>query len=186
MKAKKIHELEIPWKGYTITFFLKPDASTEVAEAVYDVMNDIWILTPVILPDGFNVETWYAKDMEGAEKICEQLDLQLGKLKRLNIDLTKFTAEPVDELANPQDREEAIDKTKTEMKALMYTLASTFIQYHTARNVAHEKLMADPDRKPMDRFTSAEIVWKYLERMGYLETLHKLAQAHDAGDFERI
>jgi len=172
-------EIKIPFEGYEIHFFLKPpnEKPVEVADAVYDIIRDEWALPPLVLPQGFDPDDYFAPLIRSAEKKAEKFDLKIGELRR-SWTILKKSSEAKHSAREPDLVEERIEEEKQTIKKLVKELARDFIRVRENRYAMHdrlrEKLKEDQKLSRFERFQEPEIIWKYLDRSGYNDFLWKL------------
>lgn len=176
---KQLKDIDLSYQGYPIHFFLQnPDKKeAELSEAVYDLTDDEWELPPLVLPQGFDPEAYFAPLIKSAERKAQALDTKIGQLRRLWKSLEKYsTAKP--KAKNPDVVEQRIEKQKEQAKVLIKELAKSFDILWGKRDAMHgelkEKMEKDVNVGRFERFQEPEIIWKYLDRAGYIEFLRKL------------
>jgi hypothetical protein len=171
--------VEIPYNGFTIHLFLKPplEEDIEVADAVYDILEDEWILPPLILPHDFDPDEYFKPFINAAEDKAKRLDKDIGILKR-SWKLLEKSSEALPMAEEPEIVKDRIEKEKITIKALIEKLANSYLAIRKKRYALHdklrEKLKEDNTLDRFERFQEPEIIWKYLDRAGYTEFLHKL------------
>lgn len=188
---EQFKNIELPFEGYPIHFFLKPptEGPEEVADAVYDITEDEWILPPLILPENFDPDEYFAPLIKVAETKAKKFDAKIGKLKRAWKILEK-SAESKREAKEPKIVEKRIKAQKEKIKALVSELADTFYAIREKRYAMHDKLrdkMHDNvEVGRFERFQEPEIVWKYLDRSGYNDFLWKIYKIDQAKTIDNI
>ena len=171
--------VEIPYNGFTIHLFLKPplEEDIEVADAVYDILEDEWVLPPLILPQDFDPDEYFKPFINTAEDKAKKLDKDIGILKR-SWKLLEKSSEALPLAEEPEIVKDRIEKEKVTIKALIEKLAVSYLAIRKKRYALHdklrEKLKEDDTLDRFERFQEPEIIWKYLDRAGYTEFLHKL------------
>jgi len=184
-------DIEIPFSGYEIHLFLKPphDVDMEVADAIYDILQDEWVLPPLILPNDFDPDEYFKPFIKSAEEKAKKLDQDIGKLQRAWKTLEK-ASEALPQAAEPEVVKDRIEKEKEVIRYLVNKLATSFLKTREKRYALHdrikEKMIADPNVGRMARFQEPEIVWKYLDRAGYVEFLHKLYKLQHEKKLEQV
>lgn len=177
-------QIEIEYYGMEIHFFLKPphDKDMEVADAVYDIINDEWILPPLILPKKFNPEEYFKPFIKVAEDKAKKIDLEVGRLRRSWKILKKAYLSLAD-AESPEIIQDQIEKEKNIIQNIVQRLAKAFISIRNRRYALHDKLKEKinkgEDVKGLERFQEPEIVWKYLDLIGYNDVLHKLYKINE-------
>ncbi len=172
-------DIEKPFHGYPIHFFLKPpdDKPVEVADAVYDICEDEWVLPPLVLPEGFDPDEYFAPLIKAAEKKAAKYDIKIGELLR-HWKTLKKTSEAKETARDKNKVEERINKEKEIIKKLVSKLGKDFYATREQRYKMHdtlrEKLQDDVELGRFERFQEPEIIWKYLDRSGYVDFLWKL------------
>ena len=169
---------EIDYKGYPLHLFLKdPVEKAETADAVYNITDDEWILPPLVLPQGFDPDEYFAPMIRVAENKAKKFDALIGELRRSWRLLLKSSG--AKEVARePEEVEERIAAEKDNVKRVIEKLAKEFIKVRENRTELHQKLnermRQDVNIGRFERFQEPEIIWKYLDRAGYNDYLWKL------------
>lgn len=184
-------KLKVPYKGFEIHFFLKDpgEKNREIAEAVYDVLGDEWVLPPLVLPAGFDPDIYFKPFIKAAEDKCKKLDLEIGKLKRSWHTLLSASSAQTN-AQDPAKVKDRIAKEKNLIKTLTYRLVDEYLTIREKRYALHDQLrnamQCDQSVGRFARFQQPEIIWKYLDRSGYVEFLNKLHQTIDAHQLDTI
>lgn len=184
-------EVEIPYKSYVIHFFLKKpnEKIIEVADAVYDVLNDEWILPPLVLPDDFDPEEYFKPFIKNAEKKAEKFDEEIGKLRR-SWGIMAKSSEALEQSKEPEIVKKRIEEEKDIIRKQIEWLGNTFIKIRENRYTMHdalrEKMEKDLQIGRFERFQEPEIIWKYLDRAGYNDFLWKLYKIKHNNELEKI
>ena len=184
-------DIKIPYEGYEIHYYLKEPGEKvlEVADAVYDIIDDEWVLPPLVLPKGFDPDEFFAPLIKEAEKKAGKFDLKIGELRRSWSTLKK-ASEAKGHARDAQEVEDRIAEEKANIKRLTKELAKAFIKVREARYAMHdelrEKMQKDIEIGRFERFQEPEIVWKYLDRAGYNDFLWKLYKIDGSGELDRI
>jgi predicted nucleotidyltransferase len=165
---------------HVITLYLKPqtDRPLEISDAVYDVLNNSWIVPPLVLPQHFDPDVFFAPLIKEAERRARSFDLKFAKLLRLQADISdKKNALKL----NPQDPvriKRDIKDLKDDQILLIEDLVDQFHMIHEQRHELHRKLeqkvLQGETLSRFARFQSPEILWKYLDKHHYLDSLKKL------------
>jgi len=184
-------DIEIPFSGYVIHLFLKPpgDTDIEVADAVYDILKDEWVLPPLILPKGFDPDEYFKPFIKAAEGKAKKLDVDIGKLQR-SWKILEKSSQALPTAEEPELVKDRIEKEKNIIRYLVEKLSADFLKIREKRYALHdkikEKMLEDVNVGRMARFQEAEIIWKYLDRVGYTEFLHKLYEMQHGGKLEPL
>jgi len=184
-------DIKILYKDHEIHFFLKnpKDPNIEVSEAVYDVLNDEWVLPPLILPRHFDPDEYFKPFLKIAEKKAKKFDEVIGKLRR-SWDVLKKSAEAEKDAKEPDLVIERIEKEKETIRECIVWLSDTFMAIRDKRYAMHdalrEKMKQHTEIGRLERFQEPEIVWKYLDRAGYTEFLQKLHKLISTNRLENI
>lgn len=172
---EKIKEYEKIYFGHPVHFFLKSpsDEVSEVSEAVYDVLNDKWVK----FPDKIDIDPFeeFDKMIEVAEKEADSIGLAINRVERHQEIVKQLTVEKETSL-NKEKVQSEIDKHQAEVDKLKLTLETTLEYLREKRNKLHVKLKSQ-DKKEKLRAYQEEITWKYLDKVGYLDIIHKLVKA---------
>lgn len=184
-------DIEFDFRGHPVHVFLKsPEESHfEVADAVYDVTNRLWIVPPLVLPDNFDPDLYFAPFIKEAEKRASQFDDDIGELVRAWSILEKASKALPD--ARDQDVvSERIEGQKEIIRELVEKLGTEFWEIRERRYAMHdrlrEKLEEDIEVGRFERFQEPEIVWKYLDRSGYNDFLWKVYKTHRDGTIDDV
>jgi predicted nucleotidyltransferase len=184
-------KIEIPFMGFTLHLFLKPpgDKDIEVADAVYDVLRDEWIVPPLILPDHFDPDEYFKPFIKNAEEKCNKLDIDIGRLRR-SWKILEKSSQALKEAEDPKTVRSRIEKEKNVVRFLIKKLSDFFITTRERRYALHdtikEQMLKDTNVGRMARFQEPEILWKYLDRAGYNEFLHQMYKVYSSGNLESV
>lgn len=185
--------VEIPWGGYKLHLFIKPEAQVEqveVADATYDVFNDKWRLPPLILPGDFDPEIYFKPLIELAEKKAQEIDVLMGRVRREWNKLKK-----AHEALKEGARDEEVVRHRLELQKeivsdLVDLLVKEFTDIWVARRKMHDELRSrfvlDRNVGRFERFQPPEVTWKYLDEAGQAEFLKLLAKAHESGAIAKL
>ena len=182
---------EIPYNGYVIHFFLKPpqDIEVEISDAVYDVFNEQWILPPLILPPEFDPDEYFKPFIRHAEQKAKKLDIDIGKLRR-SWKILEKSSSALENSKEPDLVKDRIENEKQTIRVLFEKLANEFENVRNRRYALHDKLKEKMKENKnigrFDRFQEPEIVWKYLDRSGYNDFLHKIYKVQTTNSLEKI
>jgi len=181
---------EKDYKGYPLHLFLKnPLEKTETADAVYNITDDEWILPPLILPQGFDPDEYFAPMIRVAERKAKKFDELIGTLRRSWRSLKK-ASEAREQARDTEEVEERIEVEKKIVKETIEKLSCEFIKVRESRTELHEKLnermRQDVNVGRFERFQEPEIIWKYLDRAGYNDYLWKLYKLESQGELDDI
>lgn len=184
-------EIETPYKSFEIHFFLKEPHETvhEVADAVYDVLNDHWVLPPLILPEHFDPDEYFKPFLKAAESKAKKFDEAIGKLQRAWSTMSK-ASEAKENAAEPSLVQERIDIEKQTIRDITKWLSCSFLAIRDKRYAMHdalrEKMEKDSSIGRFERFQEPEIIWKYLDRAGYNDFLWKIHKLYSDNRLEKI
>lgn len=184
-------KIKAPYKGYEIHFFLKnpKEKNIEIADAVYDVLNDEWLLPPLILPQNFDPDEYFKPFLKVAEKKVKKIDEAIGKLQRSWSVLTK-SAEAKKDAIEPDLVRERIESEKENIRSIISWLSDSFMSIRDKRYAMHdalrEKMKHNVHVGRFERFQEPEIIWKYLDRAGYTEFLQKLHKLISSNRLEKM
>ncbi len=193
MLQEAFKSVEIPWDGYVLHLFVKPESQqeqVEVADAVYDVLHDRWKLPPLILPKDFDPEIYFKPMIEMAEQKAEEIDLLMGQVSRQWAILKKALEAQKEGPRDPEIVDERIEVQKLMVKQAVDKLVAEFVEVWKARKQMHDalrqKYVLNKDVKRFERFQPAEVTWKYLDQAGYCEFLKLLSKAHESGTIDSL
>jgi len=184
-------KIEIPFRCFTIHFFLKDpgEKNLEIADAVYDIINDEWILPPLILPKHFDPDNYFKPFLVAAEEKAKKFDTQIGLLQRSWSIMSKASKAKEDAI-EPDVVQQRIDTEKESIRNVVKWLSDSFIKIRDNRYAMHdklrEKMQQDVEIGRYERFQEPEIIWKYLDRSGYNDFLHKVYKLHSTNTLEKI
>lgn len=185
--------VEIPWGGFKLHLFVKPEdqpEQIEVADAVYDVLNDEWKIPPLVLPNGFDPEIFFAPLIEMAEKKASQIDEQMGHVGREWAKLKKALQAQTEE---PRDPDVVLNRVEIQKGIVLdevEKLVRMFQQVWDGRLKLHDQLREQyVGHKNVDqyiRFQFPEVCWKYLDQAGYVDFLKVLTKAFEHDVIEKL
>ena len=185
--------VEIPWEGFVIHLFVKPsnqEEQIEVADASYNVLKDEWALPPLILPNDFDPNIYFAPMIEIAEKKAEKIDKMMGRVTREWAKLKTAVQAREEGPRDPEAVEKRITLQKTILRQEIDRLVETFAAIWVGRKRMHDALRKKfVDQTHVDRFIRfqpAEVTWKYLDESGYVEYLKLLAKADESGVLDKL
>lgn len=188
---KYFKEIEMPYEGHPVHLFVKPPEQVEVyevSEAYYDVLNDEWLLPPLILPADFDPDEFFAPFIKEAEAKAQKIDVMIGDLIREWSILSKA----VDALPQARDPEEVRDRIsiqKTAVKSIVDNLVETYLTVRERRYDMHNEIRDRYERGEkvgrFARFQEPEIIWKYLDRSGYNDFISQLHQFRKKGILDK-
>jgi len=184
--------IEIKFGKHPIHLFLKsPEESVdymEISDAVYDILNDEWVLPPLIMPKGFDPDKYFKPLIREAERKAKKFDTLIGDLIR-SWSIMKKADEAKTDAREPEIVEERVNKEKESIRNISKKLADGFLLVRDRRYALHSKLRKkiSEDKKidRFERFQEPEIVWKYLDRSGYNKFLWTIYKAVDSGALEK-
>ena len=177
-------EVAEPWKGSPVHFFLKSPNEKEpieVADSYYEIIEDKWVLPPLVLPPHFDPDEYFKPFLETSEKVAQDLDLKIGSLMRDVKYLKKLKDMPENEIRD----QDLVDQKMTDLaKSIHSQIGVLADKYDTLRkkrdllyNTLRKKLQDSGEIGRMARYQEPEIVWKYLDRGGYLDLLYGLKKS---------
>lgn len=186
-------QVEIPYHGFKLHLFIKPDTQreqVEVADAVYDVFHDEWKIAPLILPKDFDPDIFFKPLIEMAEKKAQDIDVQMGIVAREWVKLKKAVQSRAEGPRDEEAVQKRIDIQKVTVNDEVRELCRMFVDIWTGRRRLHDELRSkyvqNRDVDKFERFQYPEVVWKYLDQAGYCEFLKLLAKAQDAGVIDTL
>ena len=175
---QKAKNIDLEFESYPIHFYLAgPKEGPNVTEAEYDIIDNEWTLPPLILPKGFDPDHYFAPLIKVAENRAKKFDETIGELRRVWHSLKKSSES--EKLARDKDVvEKSIDGDKKQVRELVEKLARNYNKVWEARNTMHnelkEKMKQDVNIGRYERFQEPEIIWKYLDRAGYIDYLKQI------------
>lgn len=185
--------VEIEWEGFKLHLFVKPPdqpEQMEVADAVYDVLNDEWRLPPLVLPGGFDPEIFFQPILEMAEKKARQIDQQMGIVGREWEKLKKAIEADAEGPREPDVVSKRIEIQKGLVKDEVDKLVKNFLRVWDGRLKLHDQLrkhyVNNKDIDQLSRFQFPEVCWKYLDQAGYVDFLKVLTKAHQHGVIDTL
>ena len=175
---RKVYKTKLNYQGYPITFFIKgTEELPNAAEAEYDIDDNEWTLPPLILPKGFDPDEYFAPLIRVADNRAKKFDEMIGGLRRAwyalkKSSLAKQNARDVDVVENK------VEKDKKTVKGLVEKISKNFDKVKESRRKLHDqlrdRLAQDTNIGRFERFQEPEIVWKYLDRAGYIDYLGQI------------
>jgi len=173
----KVNASGVYWQQHPVNFFIQePDVFRPVTDAAYDVLEDCWLIPPLVLPEDFDPKKYFAPYLKVAESWMNKFDEVIMSLRRSVIDY-KNNQEMREDPYLSQDKE-LLEKRHTEIcdevTLHLKRLLMWFEELHERRSDLYKKLREQEEAKPFARFQEPEVVWKYLEKYGYLDLLVSL------------
>jgi hypothetical protein len=145
------------------------DVPNEVADAVYDVLEDQWILKPVEFEADFDPMNEYAEYIEEAEELAREYDQKWGKIIRL-VRYYKKNEETLPLALNPDLVQQRMDSQKAQIYDIAKWFTDEVKRLRSDRSDVHNTLREKIDRgeklEPLERIQKAEVIWKYLDQSG--------------------
>lgn len=185
-------KVEFEFGGHPVHFFLKaPDQEVpiEISDAAYDVTRDKWVLPPLVLPEDFDPEGFFKPFIKVAEKEAKHFDLELGELSRDYVTLRKHQ-EALPDVENQGLVQKRIHELVESVSHKISKLVGEYLDVREDRNSLYiklrEELLESGEISRMARFQEPEIVWKYLDRAGYLKVLDALKKLWDSGKLKEF
>lgn len=186
-------QVEIPWHGFVIHMFVKPEdqpEQVEVADAAYNVIKDEWIIPPLVLPGDFDPEIYFKPMIELAEKKAQKIDELMGHVQREWAKLKNAAESLTEDTRDPDVVKKRLEIQKKSVSRYVDKLVAEFAEVWTNRKKMHDQLRTkyinNRDVGKYERFQPAEITWKYLDQSGYVEFLKVLAKAHKEGVIDQL
>lgn len=176
---KMVYKAKLDYEGYPITFYLKDpqDQPPDASEAEYDITDDEWALPPLILPQGFDPDEYFAPLMRVAENKAQKFDSTIGQLRRAWYAMKK-ASQAKDKARDRHIVDKNLQELKRDITDIIEKLTRSFERLRESRRELHDKLRAriaqDRNIGRFERFQEPEIVWKYLDRSGYIDYFTKL------------
>ncbi len=165
----------IPNTTHPLNFYFLPfDTELKTGDFTYDILDDNWIESPKVIKEDID----YISVTTLAISECRAVDGDEDELRRDLIDyfLLKHDLEEIYELVLP--------KNENEIFADLDNLKKRLIQIHNYRNLAFsgdekEKYLTTVTSDVEDNnYTINNIVYKHLERYGYLDRLKQYNKIH--------
>jgi hypothetical protein len=181
-----INEKVLAGTKHPINYYVLPEAHPlATGDFIYNLRNDRWIDPPRRIIENID----YASVMTLAVSECRACDGDIDQLRRDVIDhrLLRHDLENVYGLVLPKKEiGEMIRKKQVQIFADLDNLKKRYIQLHAYRGMAFTG--EDPQRyltrvrvdKQDNNYTINNIIWKHLERYGYLEQLKMAKVVHTA------
>jgi hypothetical protein len=186
-------QVEIPWEGYELHLFVKPSnqrEQVEVADATYDVLHDDWVLPPLVLPRDFDPDVFFKPMLEMAEQKAQKFDVMMGEIGREWSKLKKALRALQEGARDEHVVREKAYITQQILLDKIDDVCREFVAIWKGRKKLHDQLrqrvINDRNIGRYERFQYPEVVWKYLDEMGYVEYLKVLAKAQEAGTIKTL
>lgn len=186
-------QVQIPWDKYVIHLFVKPSnqqEQVEVADASYNVLKDEWVIQPLVMPKDFDPEIFFKPMLEIAEKKAEQIDLLMGDVGREWTKLKKMLRALKEGARDTHVVRDRAEITKKVLKDKISILAEEFAEIMVSRRRLHDQLrqkyVSNQSVGKYERFQLPEVLWKYLDEMGYCEFLKVLTKAEETGVIDKL
>jgi hypothetical protein len=167
----------LPDTKHPVNYYIAKDAGENVKkkDSAYDVLNDKWIKKPKVK----DVKYPYSYVLEIAKFFMDGIDERIAEYERDKVELDLYKSYLKDEhiQSGKEDIQEAIDQKELELKA---DLDAIFVGLKLMKGFRKEAFEEDyePDfiidiQMPNRDFSVNNLVYKTLERFGYLEKLNK-------------
>jgi hypothetical protein len=157
--------------NHPVTYYVRPDHGIQGSDAIYDLLTNQWVKSPEHL-SVFDPEEKFGTIWNEAQAIAKLIDINTGEVKR---DLVDY--ERIKEYLSGLDREAQdwllgkLEVKISEIDSGIGSLLRKFEEVHEER----KKVYMDPGEKAS--WQSGNVIWKFLERYGYVELLHELKKA---------
>lgn len=175
---EKIREVHVPYGTYEIHYYLKkPDAElAETADGSYDVLNDIWLITPVKPEEGYDPLLDHEEMVDVADQRVSEFDEETAKLDRyLSIIERTLAQEKYQE--GDEDLLRRLGSYLGKIHDQIEVMDAALLSLKTRRDEFHKTL------KPgvvQDRFHIDEVIYKYLDSSGAYVRYEEALDRYDA------
>jgi hypothetical protein len=142
-----------------------------------------------VLPKDFDPDNYFKPFITAAEEKARKFDSQIGMLQRAWSIMSK-ASDAKDDAIEPQIVQQRIESEKETIRSIVKWLSDSFIKIRDKRYAMHdklrEKMQNDLEIGRYERFQEPEIIWKYLDRSGYNDFLHKVYKIYSTNTLEKI
>lgn len=154
--------------SHPVNYYFRPDEEPVVeADAIYDILQDVWIKTPPELPPLFDPRDYFREVVEYAKTVADRINQGFAELRHLLIDWQE----------DPEDSR-LREATVTQVQNLVDILETLVERRHKAFEAQDIAIPFGFSRSWMP----ANVVYKYLEKYGYIEALRNLQSLLRATD----
>ena len=162
-------------------FFRSDELDEDVADAIYDIKNDVWIKTPSKVD---------VSDFEGvvdsAVSWARKIDLDKGELWRDVVDYEKI--KKVVMRLDSEEKERIKEKLRGKLKEIntdLKLLTNNYETIHRERLKAFDTKLENGE-VPSKNWLPENIVYKFLERWNYLQLLKELKKIDTVEEIPKI
>lgn len=178
------NETPLPGTNHPVNYYLAEDAGENVRKkpSAYDVINDKWIKEPKLE----NIKYPYSYVIEIAKFFMDGIDDRIAEYERDKIELELYREYKKDKnvIISNEEAQKAIEQKSIEIKADLDALHVAHKLVKAFRKKAFEDDYEPDfliDIKSANRdFSINNLVYKSLERFGYLDKLNKFEKERDS------
>lgn len=173
--AKELND-RIKIGQHPVQYFVdQPEVKQELSDAVYSLLEDKWIQTPVELPRDYNPVARFGPELEEADKVAEKLDPLIGDVRRGIIELKNIqeVSKEVDGIST-ESLGKNQEKIQRDIDKAIEKIIEIYEELREKRHKLYEKLREEGVTDPKRRLAEPEVVFKALERTGYIDLARKL------------
>ena len=177
----KINEKILTGTNHPINYFIRPPDKPEVISvAIYDIINDMWIVSPKHTPVD---EYKHPKDYKGVynEAIAwaRRFDLQVGELRRDMIEYMEIKNHIA--LLSNDDKKKLSDSLRAHFDEVVNNLKLISDEFEQIKHDRVKAYESDEYDNVNDMQKSREnIVYKLLERYKYIKLLKLINKTYDS------
>ena len=168
----------LPGTKHPVNYYVTNKFKLSKSGSLYDLLNDKWI----VLPKKEKVNIHYKAILEVALSWMRKIDLDINELRRdvIEYKLYKHYLEESDLEIDIDEIEEHLEQKETEIKSDIDTIKITYHMIKKFRKEPFEDenykgdFLIQPEGEELNaNYTINNLIYKTLERFGYLDMLHE-------------
>lgn len=170
---KKINESDTKLEGtqHPVEFYFEGGQySSQKKDGVYSLLQEEWLKEPSKVSLEFDIEKDYPELIRSAQEAASEIDVDLGEIQR-NVNDVNLLDEALESLS-VEDKGRFLRKMKEKLESIEQEIEEIVSKAQVAKDRRHESY--DPSGE-------SEVVFKYLQRHGYLYIAKRLQQLLEEG-----
>jgi len=172
---------------HPVNYYLQTDEIQELkGDALYILNNDTWIIYDKKKYDEFDPYKEYESIWSKAQEIMNDFVLDVEELRRdiKDVDILKQYVEELDE-DQKKWLEEKIKEKLNEIDEDLEQLSDKFTEVHKQRKKSYEMTPEEVLNEIDYSRTSGNVLWKFIERYGWVSLLHDLREVYEDTEDEK-
>ncbi len=166
---------------HNIEVYLQFNPKQELlAEAVYDLLLDKWIIGPKVVPESYDPYEDFSDVMSDVRELAKEADEELGELRRDIVDYD--TIDGVIKNLSGDTKQRLLTKLRDklfEIEADIETLKKLKLDWITLRRESSKPVSEEEALKDVEtakKWREANAIFKFLSRYRYIKVISKLEQ----------